>query len=109
MLINAARVLYFRWCIAICDRNCKKAWGICERPRIQLSDDEDDVYYKGDDELGEAPDDPGTYEGGHGKPYSPDEFPNKWCVRQCERCSFEDEGEPIELLDWGSGHYNIPR
>lgn len=29
---------------------------------------------------------PGTTEGGEAKPASPREFPNKWCVRQCERC-----------------------
>lgn len=86
-----------------CDRNCGKAWGICERPRIQPSDDEDDYYWLADQELGVAPDDPGTYEGGHAKPMTPRAFPNKWCVRQCERCIRDDD----ELLDFTKRIYNI--
>jgi len=30
--------------------------------------------------------DPLSSEGGERKPASDSEFPNKWCVRQCERC-----------------------
>ena len=57
-----------------CDGNCKKAWGINSRPD------------KPDDELGAAPEDPGTYEGGHAKPKEGEEM-NKWCIRECERSS----------------------
>ncbi len=74
-----------------CDRNCQKAWGNNTRPR-----DLQDEFLK-DEELGIAPQDPGTYEGDHAKPLSPDDFPNKWCVRECERCGMSDFGEKIEL------------
>lgn len=36
--------------------------------------------------LAELRADPGTGEGGEIKPFHNIEFPNKWCVRQCERC-----------------------
>lgn len=75
--------------ILICDANCKKAWGCCHRPRIQLSLDEDDYVYLADSALGDAPDDPGDYEGGEGKPTAYDipqlHIHNKWCHRACER------------------------
>lgn len=80
-----------------CDRNCRKAWGRSNRPRVQLSSNEDDYEYRADDELAFAPINPGTSEGGDLKPLSPDEFPNKWCVRECERCSMSKPGE-----------YNLP-
>lgn len=91
-----------------CDRNCNKAWGIVARPKIQLSDDDDDTVYLADGELGDAPADPGTSEGGWLKPGSPDYFPNKWCVRQCERCKIVDEGHEIVLDDWSLRQYNQP-
>jgi hypothetical protein len=68
-----------------CDAKCDKAWGINNRPRVQLSDDEDDYEFLADDELGAAPVDPGTYEGGHAKPDEVPEKHNKWCARECER------------------------
>lgn len=86
-----------------CDRNCAKAWGIADRPRVMLSDDVDDYELLADEELGEAPADPGTYEGGYGKPDSPNEFPNKWCVRACERCVISEPGKwalPLVLPDF---------
>jgi hypothetical protein len=54
-----------------CDGDCSRAWGI--------------NWTKQKTEL--APEDPGTYEGGHGKPLPPypPEKHNKWCVRECER------------------------
>lgn len=68
-----------------CDGKCNKAWGVNNRPKISFDEnDPDDVAYLADDELGEAPADPGTYEGGHAKPDSPREQ-NKWCARECER------------------------
>ena len=81
-----------------CDGNCRKAWGINNRPRVQLSDDPDDFEYLADDELGDAPVDPGTYEGMSAKPLSVAEFPNKWCVRECERCKMSSPGESSEPL-----------
>ena len=95
----------------VCDEKCNKAWGLSARPRVQLSDDEDDCCWLADGELGEAPADPGTYEGGHGKPYSPVDAPNKWCVRECERCKMSERGkydEPLRLEDWSKRVYNQP-
>lgn len=76
----------------VCDGNCAKAWGSNSRPKVYLSDNEDDYAYLADGELGEAPADPGTYEGGIGKPASALEFPTKWCVRECERCAMSMPG-----------------
>jgi hypothetical protein len=95
-----------------CDEKCNKAWGRDNRPWVQLSDDEDDYAYLSDDELDEAPEDPGTYEGGEAKPESKQYIPNKWCVRECERCSMSSPGEymnPLEIKDFSKRVYNIPR
>ena len=43
-----------------CDEKCEKAWG-GTRPKEKLSDDDDDVVYLSDSELGKAPVDPGTF------------------------------------------------
>lgn len=106
-------ITYFgQKCKVGCDGKCNKAWGINNRPDIQLSDNEDDFAYLSDLELGEAPEDPGTYEGGDGKPLSNHEFPNKWCVRECERCEKSRPGEyskPLILPDFTKRVYNIPR
>lgn len=93
-----------------CDRKCNKAWGINTRPREQLSSDEDDYCYLSDNELGNAPKDPGTYEYEDGKPKTPDEFPNKWCVRECERCAMSSPGEIMKellLIDYEERGYNM--
>lgn len=66
-----------------CDGKCEKAWGNNGRPKRQLSDDSDDYEFVADSELGDAPADPGTYEGGDAKPI--DRTHNKWCFRECER------------------------
>lgn len=95
-----------------CDRNCAKAWGVNSRPRIQLTDDPDDYAFLADSELGDAPADPGTYEGSDGKPASADEFPNKWCVRECERCNMSAPNEwllTLEVRSFAERRYNIPR
>ena len=95
-----------------CDRRCDKAWGINNRPRVQLSESEDDYAFFADGELGEAPSDPGTYEGGHAKPESPDEFPNKWCVRECERCASSEPGKwrmPLTVWTFDKRVYNKPQ
>lgn len=92
-----------------CDGRCDKAWGISSRPKEQLSADEDDVVYLADGELGEAPLNPGTYEGGAGKPLpdDPDKL-NKWCVRECCRATCTVVGETIQLRDWSKRAYNQP-
>ena len=96
-----------------CDGNCAKAWGMNSRPRVQLSGNPDDYAWLADGELGDAPTDPGTYEGGHAKPLTvrgPEDM-NKWCVRECERCVMSEPGcadEPLELRDFSRRFYNIP-
>ena len=58
-------ILYFGQKTRIaCDGKCEKAWGINNRPRVQLDKNNiDDFAYLSDDELGIAPVNPGTYEG----------------------------------------------
>lgn len=94
-----------------CDGNCTKAWGINRRPFEKLSENPDDVAYLADHELGEAPSDPGTYEGGYGKP-SPDGGPNrqnKWCYRECERSDvWEVDEKDRRLPNFSERLYNIP-
>ena len=95
-----------------CDGLCAKAWGSDARPRVLLSNegDGDDFAWLSDDELGAAPLDPGTTEGGDSKPLSPAEFPNRWCVRACERCSMSRPGEshiPLNLRDFSRRFYNF--
>lgn len=94
-----------------CDGRCEKAWGTNSRRRVCLSDDEDDYAFLADGELGIAPVDPGTYEGGHAKPLSVSEFPNKWCVGECERSHMSMPGKyalPLEILSFRERHYNKP-
>ena len=82
-----------------CDGKCNKAWGINSRPS-----NEDKSEWLSDNELGEVPANPGTYEGGIGKPSDLSQFPNKWCVRECERCSMTPYGgnvnDELELSDF---------
>ncbi|MHA1345011.1 MAG: hypothetical protein ACTSO3_01290 [Candidatus Heimdallarchaeaceae archaeon] len=95
-----------------CDSNCCKAWGSNLRPNVKLSDDEDDWTWLADNELGEAPTDPGSYEGGHAKPKSSNEFPNKWCVRECERCNMSNPGQynmPLKVRTFDKRFYNIKK
>lgn len=94
--------------IVACDEKCNKAWGINGRPQNQLSEDADDYEYLTDNELPNAPIDPGTYEGGHAKPVDKIGIPNKWCVRECERCRFFDLAETIKLPDFSQRIKNIP-
>jgi hypothetical protein len=110
---NEAIITYFGQSTKVaCDRRCNKAWGINNRSRIQLSESEEDYAFLADDELGEAPVDPGTYEGLDAKPISPDEFPNKWCVRECERCASSAPGMwrmPLALRVFKERVYNKPQ
>lgn len=93
--MKSKQVVYFGTPIVMfCDGQCQKAWGINGRPKRQLSANEDDYEFLADGELGNAPLDTGSWEGGDGKP---SEFPledanrmNKWCLRECERCSFKE-------------------
>lgn len=79
--------------VILCDGKCEKAWGISNRPKVIITEgDDDDYYFLPDGELGVAPEDPGTYEGFHGKP-DPSDGPdrmNSWCARECERSQFLD-------------------
>lgn len=95
-----------------CDGKCEKAWGISSRPKIELSDDPDNYAFLSDCELGIAPKDLGTYEGRDRKPNSAADFPNKWCVRECERRAMSAPGEydlPLVLPDFNERRYNIPQ
>lgn len=94
-----------------CDELCIKAWGINSRPLVQLSDDEDDFEWLADGELPDAPADPGTYEGNDGKPPFAAYFPNRWCVRECERCKMTPPGKPnapLALPDFSQRIRNRP-
>jgi hypothetical protein len=94
-----------------CDEKCNKAWGSI-RPFIKLSDEDvDDIVFLSDEELGDAPEDTGRYEGGHAKPVDKKHIPNKWCVRECERCArspYNKPKEPLIFIDWSKRVYNIP-
>jgi len=93
----------------VCDEKCVKAWGINHRPKVQLDpENEDDVVWMADSELGDAPLDPGTYEGGHAKPTCEADRMNKWCVRECERSSMFRPWEEVVVKDWSKRVANIP-
>lgn len=109
-------IIYFgQKAIIACDEKCNKAWGINNRPKIQLDENnEDDYIWLADNELDNAPDDPGTYEGFEmcGKPQSKEDRLNKWCCRECERNFISKPGEynkPIVLNDFDKRVYNISR
>jgi len=92
---------YGQQVVMVCDGKCNKAWGINNRPRHFLSDEEDDYEYLADDELGEAPKDPGTYEGDQAKPSEPRTvLMNKWCFRECERVSWGKTDKELKLRDF---------
>jgi hypothetical protein len=98
-------ITYFGKTVVVgCDGKCDKAWGINNRPSVQISADDDDYAFLADDELGTAPENPGTYEGGYGKdPLSL----NKWCVRECERHAICEVHEDPKLPDYSKRLYNI--
>lgn len=93
--------------VLACDGKCNKAWGYQLRPKEQLGQDEDDIAYLSDSELGEAPKRPGTYEGGHTKPPGPDQM-NKWCARQCERSEMAPSVHRLDIPDWSARILNQP-
>jgi hypothetical protein len=98
----AKQITYFgQLAFVDCDRQCHKAWGSNTRPKQSPKPNPKHIAeYLSDDELGMAPSDPKTYEGGQGKPKSPREFPNKWCVRECERCVMARRVEDIKLRNF---------
>ena len=102
-------IVYFgRRRVLCCDGRCEKAWGIDTRPRLELDlEDLDDFAWLSDGELGEAPVDPGTYEGSCGKPAPTEKLESKWCARQCERSGVFAPGEDVELRDLGRRFYNM--
>ena len=93
--------------VLACDGNCCKAWGVMSRPKQDLSADPDDVAYLADGELGDAPADPGTYEGGCAKPASPDGM-NRWCARECERSDMKATVDKLALPDYSARRFNQP-
>lgn len=135
--LKKTEITYFgEKAVVACDMKCNKAWGIPGRPHIYLQDpkqeiyglgykegmlwmddegfDENDIVFLSDDELGDAPYETGTWEGGHGKPTIEEMKKydhNKWCVRACERCGITEKGNPdgeIKIKDWSKRRYNIP-
>lgn len=106
-MIHQKQILWFdRRVTLACDGQCKKAWGINARPKVEFDPDEpDDVAWLADSELDDAPEQLGTWEGGHGKPRGPHEM-NKWCARECERSGIFEDGEMIVLTDFAARHYN---
>lgn len=119
---------YGQQLVMACDGRCDKAWGINGRPKLFFMEkgeapraliegedprDEDDYVWLGDDELGTAPADPGTYEGGYAKPsavpLTDPEPMNKWCFRECERSESFKPGEPVLIRDLKKPEPNIPR
>lgn len=121
------RVVWFgRECTLACDGRCDKAWGLNNRPMLHYMTDglrelapgeqplnPDDYVFRADDDLGIAPADPGTYEGGYGKPSGvPLTDPllmNKWCARECERSGVFEDGELVRVPDLSRPRPNIPR
>lgn len=93
--------------VIACDEKCDKAWGLNCRPKVQLDpNDEDDFAFLADEELGIAPENPGTYEGSSSKPVDDSEKLNKWCCRECERCVMSNFAEDIKLRDFSKRLYN---
>ena len=100
-----------------CDGNCNKAWGESTRPKhcfndpldVPGYDPIDDWCYLSDDEPGDAPSNPGSMEGFDIKPSSNKDFPNKWCVRECERCNMSSPGkfnDQLNVIDLSKRFYN---
>ena len=94
--------------VLACDGKCHKAWGINGRPVAEELPGDDWVWFA-DGELGDAPEDPGTYEGWHAKPINATngEAMNKWCARECERSVDVGVGDDIKLPDWSKRQSNM--
>lgn len=101
-------ILFFgQECVLACDARCNKAWGVVQRSKNQLSEDEDDYEWLADNELPIAPDDPETYEGRDAKPIRKEDRLNRWCARQCERSVMADINEEFELPDFSKRVSNL--
>ena len=89
--------------VFFCDGNCRKAWGVCQRPR-----DDDDRFLTDSEIPGDAPVDPGTYEGESGKPENAQSGRdmNKWCFRQCERSGRVSLSEQKSYLNSFPGDFS---
>lgn len=94
-----------------CDGVCSKAWGVIMRPTERFdANDPDDCAMHADHELGTAPVDPRSYEGGCAKPEGPAGM-NKWCSRQCERSRIFEADEVVTasaLPSFDGRLYNQP-
>ena len=92
-----------------CDGKCQKAWGMNSRPTRELSTtDINDYIFEKDSVLERAPNDPGTSEGDHGKPWGDQHIKlNKWCVRECERSATVPVGEDLIIPDLENPEPNI--
>ncbi len=102
-MITKEIVFFGKNVILACDARCDKAWGINKRPSIALPEDGHgfaSLAYLGDHELGIAPADPCTYEGGCTKPVNESDRLNKWCARECERSTIVDSAKEIHLPDF---------
>ena len=86
--------------ILICDGQCNKAWGINCRPKVQDSSLGGVMMFVSDNEVGDAPIDPGTAEGPDSKPQDSTQRLNKWCARECERSKLVDANKEFSLPDW---------
>jgi hypothetical protein len=106
-MIHQKQILWFGSHVTLaCDGQCNKAWGISCRPKVEFDTNEPDDYaFLADGELDDAPAQPGTWEGGHGKPEGPHEM-NKWCARECERSNIYEAGEPVVLRDYSVRRFN---
>ena len=107
MFIAKGIVYFGQPAVILCDANCAKAWGVNGRPKVQLSENEDDFAFLADGELGTAPEDPGTEEGGQRKPEYVADRLNKWCCRECERCVMARPNEEFQLKDFSVRRKNM--
>lgn len=91
-----------------CDEKCNKAFGIINRPRINLDENDfDDYVFLSDDEIGEAPKKPCSMEEGNIKPSDTRLAPNNWCIQECERCEIAEINLKLKLPNFSKRVYNI--
>ncbi len=111
MILISQIAWFFSWSLLCCDAKCDKAWGHNGgRPQVTFSDDPDDYAYLPDSEVGTAPANPDTAEGGDMKPTHVLTRHNKWCARECERSSIvslTSQCMELELRDFSKLVYNM--
>lgn len=97
MLISK-KIAFGQEVLIACDGRCEKAWGKQLRPTTLSGNRE----YLSDNEIGLAPENPGTSEGECFKPT--DKQHNKWCFRECERSNsfafYENTATDVTIPDW---------